>query len=346
MSRIFVGGTGAVSPAGWGTPALRDAIKTGTPLPAVPLDRPGWKQPLRCHPVPHPTTRPAFLAHPRLRRTSPITHYAAAAALEALSTVHVPDGRKPRVGLIVCLDGGCVQYSCRFFEEVLKDPATASPVLFPETVFAALGSSVAALLPDVPLLHTLLGDSANFLHGVAMASEWLLEKRVDTALVVGAEEINWVLADALGQLDRSAELAAGAGAIALVGSSRAGLPVELTAITNAHTYSRSHNRAAVAQAVRRELSTTGEGDFLCDSRGRNQTLNRAEEAAWTGGTGTRVSPRQILGEGLIAAAAWQCVLAADAVLAGGFSRANVSLAGTNQQAIGAQFARLPGSVAS
>ena len=345
MSRIFVGGIGAVSPAGWGVNALREATSAGCPLPSAPLDRPGRTQPLPCHPVPNPTTRPTFLAHPRLRRTSPITHYAAAAALEALSTVP-NSGAKQRVGLILCLDGGCVQYSCRFFEEVLKDPATASPLLFPETVFAALGSSIAALLPEVPLLHTLLGDSANFPHGIAMAADWLLEGRVDAALVVGAEEINWVLADALRHLDRTAELAAGAGALALVRDSNAGLGAELTAITNAHTYGRSHTRAAAAQAIRDELAEAGAGDFLCDSRGNNRMLNRAEAAAWRAWNGKRISPKQILGEGLIASAAWQCVLGVDALLAGGCSRANVSLVGTNQQAIGAQFAKAPGSVAS
>jgi hypothetical protein len=39
----------------------------------------------------------------------------------------------------------------------------------------------------------------------------------------------------------------------------------------------------------------------------------------------------------MAAAAWQCVLACDAVAGGKFAAANVSLVGSNQQAIGARF---------
>ena len=81
MSKIFVAGIGAVSPAGWNVAALRAALEKGEPLPAQNLARPGWEKPLQVRLVPNPPVRPEFLAHPRLRRSSPITHYAAAAAL-------------------------------------------------------------------------------------------------------------------------------------------------------------------------------------------------------------------------------------------------------------------------
>jgi hypothetical protein len=41
----------------------------------------------------------------------------------------------------------------------------------------------------------------------------------------------------------------------------------------------------------------------------------------------------------MAAAAWQCVAAGDAVAGGRFAAANVSLVGVNQHAIGARFVR-------
>ncbi len=341
MSRIFVGGIGVVSPAGWGVPAMRKALDAASPLPAQPLDRPGWPKPLRRHPVPDPTPRPAFLSHPRLRRTSPITHYAAGAALEAVEPLKNRGNPSKRIGIIVCVDGGCVLYSCRFFEEVLKDPTTASPMLFPETVFAALGSSVAALQTETPLLYTLIGDSANFLQGVAMAAEWLLDDRVEVSLVIGAGEINWVLADALWHLDHSAALSAGAGAVALVRDPNLSIGAELNAITDAHTYSTSLSRKAAAENIRRELPKGSADDLLCDSLNDNFRTNQAELAAWRDWRGPRVSVRRILGEGLIAAGAWQCVAAVDAILAGPHPAANVSLVGTNQQAIGARFARTP-----
>lgn len=68
MTRIFVAGIGAVSPAGWNVAALRDALAKSEPLPVQTLARPGWDKPLRARLVPNPPTRPEFLTHPRLRR--------------------------------------------------------------------------------------------------------------------------------------------------------------------------------------------------------------------------------------------------------------------------------------
>ena len=69
MSRVFVAGMGAVSPAGWNVAALRQALAKGEPLPVQSLARPGWDKPLRARLVPNPEVRLEFLAHPRLRRT-------------------------------------------------------------------------------------------------------------------------------------------------------------------------------------------------------------------------------------------------------------------------------------
>ena len=72
MSRVFVKGWGAVSPAGWGTAALIQALDGGIPLPPSELARPGWQKALRVRCVPKPQARPTFLSHPRLRRSSPM----------------------------------------------------------------------------------------------------------------------------------------------------------------------------------------------------------------------------------------------------------------------------------
>lgn len=100
------------------------------PLPVQTLERPGWEKPFRTRLIPNPASRPEFLAHPRLRRSSPITHYVVSAALEATAALRANRDPGFRLGLVVCLQSGCVNYSCRFFEETLKDPATASPLFF------------------------------------------------------------------------------------------------------------------------------------------------------------------------------------------------------------------------
>jgi 3-oxoacyl-(acyl-carrier-protein) synthase len=338
MSRIFVAGLGAVSPAGWNVAALRDALDKGEPLPVQAMTRPGWEEPLPARLVPNPPVRPEFLSHPRLRRTSPITHYAASAALEAVTGLRAnPDVKNFRLGIVVCLQSGCVQYSCRFYDETLKNPAMASPLVFPETVYAAPASHVAALLENVVLACSLVGDPAAFLQGVALGAEWLEENRVDACLVIGAEETNWIMADALWHLDRHAIVTAGAGALCLCREAKLSSGIELAAITDSHTYSARHTRMQAAAAMRGQLGKNSPKELLCDGIGNSPRTDAAEFSAWRDWTGPRVSPKRLLGEGLMAAAAWQCVSACDAVANGRFAAANVSLVGSNQQAIGARF---------
>src|SRR5262245_2945841 len=174
MSAIVVHGVGAVSPAGWGAERLTVAVAESERIPTGDLARPGWNRPLRVRQVPPPSSRPAFLQHPRLRRTSPITQYSVAAALEALGS-EGPDVQSGlmRVGIIFCVMSGCVNYSRRFYDETLRDPATASPLVFPETVFNAPSSHLAAVLGTTAINYTLVGDPGTFLQGIALGAQWL-----------------------------------------------------------------------------------------------------------------------------------------------------------------------------
>ena len=338
MSRIFVAGLGAVSPAGWNVAALRAALEKGEPLPTQTVVRPGWEKTLQARLVPSPATRLEFLAHPRLRRSSPITHYAAAATLEALAGLRKnPAAENFRLGVIACLQSGCVQYSCRFYDETLKNPATASPLVFPETVHAAPTSHVVALLENVALAYSLVGDPSIFLQGITLGAQWLEENRVDACLVFGAEETNWIIADAFRHLNRSAIVTAGAGALCLCRDNNLSIGVELDAITDAHPYSTRQNQTQAAHAMRGQLGKNSVGELLCDGIGNSPRADAAEHAAWIDWGGARVSPKRILGEGMMAAAAWQCVAACDALAGKKFTAANVSLVGSNQQAIGARF---------
>jgi 3-oxoacyl-(acyl-carrier-protein) synthase len=341
MNRIYVRGLGAVSPAGWGLPALRSALARGEPLPTTAVSRPAWDKPLSVREVPAPVPRPAFLAHPRLRRASPITLYLAGAVSEAYASALAAGVGPPRVlGLVICTLAGCVQYSCRFFAETLQDPATASPVLFPETVVNAPASHLGALLGQAPVACTLLGDAATFLQGLALAADWLLDGKVEVCLVAGAEEIHWLLADVLWHFDRRAELAGGAGALCLAAAPAGSGGVELGCVTSPQRYSTSLSRREAVERVRAELPAETLDELLCQSARGNARVDSAEEAAWRDWSAARLRPKATLGEGLTAAGAWQCVAACDALAQGRFRAANVSVAGLNDQAIGARFARV------
>ena len=327
---IVVGGIGAVSPAGWGVKALREAIWKRKPFPVHPLARPGRDEPLRVRQVPPPAERPPFFQHPRLRRSSAITRFAVAAGLEALGKQEAP-----RLGIVSCVMSGCVNYSRRFYHEVLENPAAASPLLFPETVFNAPASHLAAVLGNISLNYTLVGDPGAFLQGLALGASWITHKQVDGCLVVGAEEADWVTSESFRMFDQGLLLAEGAGAIYLREATQAS-EVTLRAITDSHLFSARQSRVAAARAMRAQLPSA---DLLAEGTQGLGRYDRAETAGWQDWVGERLAPKLVLGEGLMAASAWQCVAAIDALQQGRCGSAVVSVVGCNQQAIGGAFAR-------
>jgi 3-oxoacyl-(acyl-carrier-protein) synthase len=337
VKNIFVRGIGAVSPAGWGIEPFRSALAEKKVFEPKPLARPGWEHPLQVRQVPAPPTRPAFLAHARLRRTSPITQFSVASGLEALgeNAAAITSGNL-RLGIIQCVMSGCINYSRRFYDETLRDPATASPLVFPETVFNAPASHIAALLGTNAINYTIVGDPGTFLQGVALAANWLFNDRVDGCLVIGAEETDWLTADAFRRFQRKMILSDGAGAIFLRTELGANL-IQLAKITDAHPFLKNQNRHCAAMKMRRELTANFPTSLLCDSTQEMPRLDAAEIEAWKDWSGERVSPKNIFGEGLMAAAAWQCVAAIDALQQNHYKIANVSTVGCNQQAIGAEF---------
>ncbi len=336
VSNIFICGTGVVSPAGWGMQPFRDAIARGTPLPTKELPRPNHT-PLHVRQVPPPNPRPPFLAHARLRRTSPIAHYAVAAALEALGAdaAKVTSGAL-RLGIIYCALTGCVNYSRRFYDEVLKEPSTASPLVFPETVYNSPASHLAALIGTTGINYTLVGDPGTFLQGLVLAADWLTDNRVDSCLVIGAEEMDWLTAGAVNLFNRKIIFSDGAGALYLRRGENIS-PVKLNAVSDAHLFAPRRTRLETIRRARADLGGATENALLCDGLQGLPRVDKDEKMAWNDWSGKRLSVKTILGESLMAASAWQCVAAVDALFQRGHDFANVSIAGTNQQAIAAQF---------
>jgi hypothetical protein len=278
------------------------------------------------------------MAHARLRRTSPITQYAVAASLEALGSEALPlsDGAS-RLGIVFCVMAGCVNYSRRFYDEVLKDPTTASPLVFPETVFNAPASHLASLLGTTQVNYTLVGDPGTYLQGLALAADWLGEGRVDGCLVIGAEELDWLVTEAASLFNREAVVSEGAGALYLRREPGGQTGIELHAVTSPQPFTRRQTRAEAARRARLELNGIEPSGLLCDGLQAAPRLDHDEAAAWLDWPGPRISLKKICGEGFMAAAAWQCVTAVDALAQGASSTATVSVVGCNQQAIAARF---------
>lgn len=359
MTQVFVHGCGAVSPGGWDRESLWRAVH---PRVATTPDEPA--QPGRPSTVvetspgsgvlavPPLATRPAWATHPRLRRASLISQYAVAASLEALGPLveEVRTGRL-RLGVIVAVMSGSVVYSRRFYQEVLRDPATASPLLFPETVYNAPASHLAAVLGADAANYTIVGDTSTYLDGLALGASWLVAGEVDLVVVTGAEECDPLTRDAW-RLFAHGFTSGGAGALVL----RTGVAssVELQCVSDGRSYrSLAGRERALTEAVA-ELGETkaGPNGLLVDSRVGAKRYDSAEALVWGRWSGKRLSPLADLGQGFAAGSAWQCVLAALALGVGGDTSEPiistegrrpvvgvVSVGGINTTAAVARFAR-------
>lgn len=337
VTNVFVHGAGAVSPAGWGLAALCSALERGTPLPVQELPRPGSNRPLRVRQTPAPPSRPAFVSHPRLRRASPIAHFAVAAALEAMGAESNEGPERGRLGLICCAMIGCANYSRRFFEEALRDPSTASPMLFPETVFNAPLSHLAALLDTGAETCTLLGDDGVLLHALALAGAWLLGGKVDACLVIASDETDWIASEGMCVFDEDAARSDGAGAIYLKASPPTGAGAILSGITDAWNYTPACPRRTQAARMRSQLPPGNPDEWLFTGIGGCRKNDRAEIDAWADWPGHRTDVQAVLGQAHATGTAWQCAAAFDAIRRGSCPAAVVSVVGTNEQAIGARF---------
>jgi hypothetical protein len=223
---------------------------------------------------------------------------------------------------------------------VLQDPSTASPLLFPETVFNAPASHLSALFNVPGRNDTLIGDSTVVLEGLALAAQWLLDGTTEDCLVVAAEELDWAVADAWHFFSRHTVVAEGAAAL-LLSRSPGPLPLaQLERVTEPVLYLHRDPLEATRE-TRNQLPAPSPQDLLVDDRTGLSRTDQVIDAAWANWPGSRLSPKQILGEGLAAGTAWQCLAALDALRQTATPSATVAATGCNLQAAAARFLRAP-----
>lgn len=342
---MVIKGVGAVSPAGWSAQQMVAQTLTANPLAHEEWTREGCEHTYRVRRVPKPLERQPFARHPRLRRASAISRYVTAAGLEALGeqrAAAVAAGEL-RLGIVVVFATGCVTYTRRFFEEMLEDPALASPILFPETVFNAPASHLAAILGSKGISYTLLGDAAEYLSGLKVAEGWLATHQCDGCLVIGGEEMDWLISEAVHLFSRDAVLAEGAGALYLERPNSDEVDaIKLAQITSPRIYTHDCKRGLAPSEMRADLTldqTTEDSCLLIDGLQGVGKMDQAETAAWLSWRGCRLSPRVLVGDALGASIAWQCVHAVSLLEQQyqHYDNAVVSAVGVNQQCMAAQF---------
>ena len=321
-SAIGITGIGAVTPAGWGMPAMMSCLRKGEALNTISLEGQGQRKAFRHRPVPKTNELTGLFRSPRLRRASPVSRYLSAAAFEALGQRDMNELCHSgfRLGIVVSCYTGCVNYSQRFYREVLDNPQTASPIIFPETVFNAPSSHLAALLSSAEINYTLVGDESQFLSAVELGVNWILDDGLDAVLIAAAEENNWLTAEGLSMFANAPVLGEGAAAVLLEPCESPHVEVEL--ITEKLNYGHGQSRNDTLNAMRQKLPDTNSSDLLLEG------IN--EGSLWDDFDGTKINVRETMGEGLGASVAWSCAAAAGFLESGEFNSALVSGSGMDQ----------------
>src|SRR5205085_11971714 len=195
---LRIAGMGWVTPLGRGIDLVWDRLIRGDEALAQPISDSVSDKTYSAFRVP-PDALKNLLPHPRLRRASAISRFAAAAGLDALDGARSTIGEidVQRMALVFAVSNGGVIYTKRFYHNVVESGAqSASPLLFPETVFNAPASHLAAILGIEGESYTIVGDGAVGILALKMASDLLETTDLALCLVVAAEEADWILCDA------------------------------------------------------------------------------------------------------------------------------------------------------
>jgi 3-oxoacyl-(acyl-carrier-protein) synthase len=332
---LAIAGMGWVTPLGNGVDAVWERLLHGDEASATPISEQFGDRSYSAFRVPESAL--TGLAHPRLRRASLISRFAAAAGLEALQAagVKVDSQNARRIALIFAISNGGVIYTKRFYRDVVETGAqSASPLLFPETVFNAPASHLAAILGITETTYTVVGDGAVGILAIKMAEDVMANTSLDYCLVVGTEEIDWLLCDAYRRwrLLRSAPpiqpfskqkrgmiLSEGAGAILLARLSRRsaaeaeGGPITIERVHPGGCYGKRAEAEEILMRMLRDLSET-ENEFVISSA-NGTFIDQAEQGALE-----QVIPDAIaytakpaLGESVGASGVWQVIIGTQAL---------------------------------
>jgi len=291
-----------------------------------------------------PSSTP-FPSHPRLRRASAISRFAAAAGLTALRQAKQPLPPLDRIALVFAISNGGVIYTRRFYADIVKSGAqSASPMLFPETVFNAPASHLAAILGISGASYTVVGDGAVGILALKLAEDLIASSDLDACLVVAAEEIDPLVCEAYRQwrflrdpkkpeTGRGMIMSEGAGAV-LLKRSNGGSEIDQI-VPGANFFRRSEASARLGSVVARLKNEIG----FCIGSANGTFIERAECTA-VGDELPLYSPKIALGESVGASVFWQLITAAKALETGTLpgsskppvnSHALVLACGLNQQ---------------
>lgn len=322
---VRICGMGWVTPLGRGVDEVWDRLLRGDEASAQTISREGGTKTYQGFLVPNETLN-NLPPHSRLRRASAISRFAAAAGLDAIAQAKSMNFRidMAKLALVFAVSNGGVVYTKRFYHGIVESGAqSASPLLFPETVFNAPASHLAAILGVNGASYTIVGDGAVGILGIKMASDLLDIGTVDYCLVVAAEEADWLLCDAYHKwrLVKSSPpvelfsnppcgtiLSEGAGAVLL---GREG-SVQVDSIDAGGNFSHQRNSTEIVNRILLELRNEG-ACVIASANGTFVDLAEASAIRQQLPGSIVYSPKSALGESVGASALWQVIIAAQAL---------------------------------
>ena len=343
---VFIAGAGWITPLGAGLDEVWEAILSGAPAPLRELPGPPGRTPHFAACVP-PKLLDAVARHPRLRRSSNISLFAAGAALAALRDAGLDPAAPGNCALVFAVSDGGVIYTRKFYDQVVRE-GSGSPLLFPETVYNAPGSHIAALLGLDGITYTLVGDASAGLAAVALGVQLIESGAVEHCLVAGAAEADWVLCEAYRQWrlssssgaveigsNRGALIADGAAAIVL---SRRGV-CRVEAVSDGVPFFRQSEAGASLLAALRQLPPASLSRVISSANGT--FVDRAERSAIEAVFGEipSIFPKVSLGDAFGAGALMQIICAVRSLRREPAGAILVPVVGLNQQAAAALISR-------
>ncbi len=328
-----ISGMGWVTPLGADLEVVWERLANGDVAESKPVANPESGRVHQCRMVP-PKLVEHLARNPRLRRSSAISYFAVTAALRAMEHAGLqmtPDIAQRTAVIFAVSDGGVI-YTRKFYDQIVKQGANAaSPLLFPETVYNAPASHLAAQLGIDGASYTLVGDASVGLAAVQFGEQLLALNEVDHCVVVACEELDWILCEAY-QDWHFARLPLAEGAAALVLSRNGRLSIETT---GGVPFFKQRDAGNAMRTALSRLTSTAEIDFLvsCDN---GTFIDRAVASALEQTippiAQPPATPKQALGEMLAASGLVNVIYAALRLEKSGGHRALVPVLGLNHQA--------------
>jgi hypothetical protein len=337
---VFITGAGWITPQGDDLAQVWDAVLAGTPPPVKEMPGPAGMRAHTAACVPAKLVD-AVARHPRLRRSSNISLFAAAATLAALRDAGIDPEKAGNCALVFAVTDGGVIYTRKFYEQIVRQ-GSGSPLLFPETVYNAPASHIAALLGLDGSTYTVAGDASAGLAALRLGAELLATSGIDHCIVAAAQEADWILCEAYHEwrlatdrpgieigLNRGALIADGAAAAVL---SREG-PYRLAAIAPSVPFFRQSEAASsIAAALAHLPPGIRPGSVISSANGT--FIDHAERRTIVAAFGPlpTIRPKVSLGDPFGAGALMQLIGGMEQLRRGGKGAVLVPVIGLNEQA--------------